>query len=241
MRNARIPRCTSKYTYTNPKLFPVKLNIYIYTPEIQHGTACYSWGLLKWTYGTVSSGFCSPGNHANWVCIVGTANEQNKLITYLLKGIPSWAWLGYTIYTCTCKLSNTCDTPLSGRCWNPACPHEVRKVCLNWQRCSRRTLIHRHRLLWGSFNGFDEPKNMFGTSIVIIIIIIIINITIITRITFMMQWNRGWHYVETATMVTCFWPGVWQSFNSHVACFFCRNVLTNENGHVMFMKTKNKF
>ena len=35
-----------------------------YTPEIQHGTACYSWGLLTWTYGTVSSGFCSPGNHA---------------------------------------------------------------------------------------------------------------------------------------------------------------------------------
>ena len=35
-----------------------------YTPEIQRGTACYSWGLLTWTYGTVSSGFCSPGNHA---------------------------------------------------------------------------------------------------------------------------------------------------------------------------------
>ena len=38
--------------------------IFVITPEIQHGTACYSWGLLTWTYGTVSSGFCSPGNHA---------------------------------------------------------------------------------------------------------------------------------------------------------------------------------
>ena len=36
----------------------------VYTPEIQRGTACYSWGLLIWTYGTVSSGFCSPGNQS---------------------------------------------------------------------------------------------------------------------------------------------------------------------------------
>ena len=46
-----------------------------YTPEIQRGTACYSWGLLTWTYGTVSSGFCSPGNHAT--------NFFNKIIQKL--------------------------------------------------------------------------------------------------------------------------------------------------------------
>ena len=42
-----------------------------YTTEIQRGTACYSWSLLTWAYGTVSSGFCSPGNHA--------ANFFNKI------------------------------------------------------------------------------------------------------------------------------------------------------------------
>ena len=53
----------------------IYLRIYIYIYIYIYRTACYSLGLLTWTYGTVSSGFCSPGNHAT--------NFFNKIIQKL--------------------------------------------------------------------------------------------------------------------------------------------------------------